>query len=93
MSASQPNLIYAGGADPDRKFTLHLPHYIQHYYGQRLEKLSQRAYKNLNVQRNQILLNKSHLMLINNKAGQNLLWFKLALCSSTTSGKTDRTRS
>lgn len=65
--------MHTGRADPDRKFTLHLPHYIQRHYGQRLEKLSQKTYKNLNVQRNQILLIKSLLMLINNKAGQNLL--------------------
>lgn len=49
------------------------PHHIQHYYGQSHEKQSQQAYKNLNAQRSQIVLNKPHLMLINIKAGQNLL--------------------
>lgn len=59
------------------------PHHNQHCYGQNHEKQSQQAYKNLNAQRSQTLLNKSRLMLINIKAGQNLLWFKLALSVTT----------
>lgn len=49
------------------------PQHTQHYYGKSDQRQSQKTHNNLNTQGSQVLLNKPHLMLINIKAGQNLL--------------------
>lgn len=67
------------------------PQHTQHYYRKSHQRQSQKTHNNLNTQGSQILLNKPYLMLINIKAGQNLLWFKLALCSRKTLEKPGRT--
>lgn len=79
------------GTDPDGNFPLHLS---TAHSGLLWEEWSKAKPENTqqseNTQGSQILLNKPHLMLINIKAGQNLPWFKLALCSSKTLGKPGR---
>lgn len=66
------------------------PQLTQHYHGKSDQRQSQETHNNLNTQASQVLLNKPRSLLINIKAGQNLLRFKLAFCSSKTLGKPGR---